>query len=94
MTNEKIAVLLPCFNEAGAIGQTVSSFRTSLPNADIYVYDNNSTDNTIAEASEAGAIIRTEPRQGKGEVVRRMFSDIEADIYVMADGDNTYDASI
>ncbi|MFV0449961.1 MAG: glycosyltransferase family 2 protein [Vibrio sp.] len=88
-----IAVLLPCFNEEGAIGHTVIDFKQQLPQATIYVYDNNSTDNTIAEAKAAGAIVRKETRQGKGEVVRRMFADVDADIYVMADGDETYDTS-
>jgi len=89
----KIAVLLPCYNEEGAIAKTVADFRTALPDADIYVYDNNSTDRTAEVARAAGAIVRTEPAQGKGNVVRRQFADIEADIYVMADGDDTYDAS-
>lgn len=88
-----IAVLLPCFNEEGAIGRTVIDFKQQLPQATVYVYDNNSTDNTIAEAKAAGAIVRKEVRQGKGEVVRRMFADVDADIYVMADGDETYDTS-
>ncbi|MGF1746058.1 glycosyltransferase family 2 protein [Vibrio minamisatsumaniensis] len=92
--NKNIAVLLPCFNEAGAVGRTVASFQQALPNATVYVYDNNSTGTTVEEALKAGAIVRYESRQGKGEVVRRMFSDIDADIYVMADGDDTYDASI
>ncbi|MEZ9709685.1 glycosyltransferase family 2 protein [Vibrio breoganii] len=94
MNNLDIAVLLPCYNEQGAIGDTVKAFKKALPNATIYVYDNNSTDDTIKEAQEAGATIRKEYRQGKGEVVRRMFADIQADIYIMADGDNTYDASV
>ncbi|MFA0373178.1 glycosyltransferase family 2 protein, partial [Vibrio sp. 10N.222.54.F6] len=94
MKNQTIAVLLPCYNEAGAVGKTVISFQQALPNSTIYVYDNNSTDNTIEEAMQADAVVRHESRQGKGEVVRRMFSDVEADIYVMADGDDTYDASI
>ncbi|MEZ8118414.1 glycosyltransferase family 2 protein [Vibrio splendidus] len=94
MKNQTIAVLLPCYNEAGAVGKTVTSFQQALPNSTIYVYDNNSTDNTIEEAMQAGAIVRHESRQGKGEVVRRMFSDVEADVYVMADGDDTYDASV
>ncbi|MFA0448950.1 glycosyltransferase family 2 protein [Vibrio breoganii] len=94
MNNLDIAVLLPCYNEQGAVGDTVKAFKESIPSAIIYVYDNNSTDSTIKEAKEAGAIIRKECRQGKGEVVRRMFADIQADIYVMADGDNTYDASV
>jgi hypothetical protein len=88
-----IAVLIPCFNEASTIGDVVKSFRVALPNARIYVYDNNSRDNTAAIAREAGAIVRREPLQGKGHVVRRMFSDIEADVYVMVDGDATYDAA-
>ncbi len=87
-----IAVLLPCYNEEGAIGDTIRQFRSVLPDSDIYVYDNNSTDGTVNEALEAGANVKFEYRQGKGEVVRRMFSDIDADIYIMADGDNTYDA--
>ncbi len=88
----KIAVLIPCYNEARPIAQVVANFRKSLPAADIYVYDNNSTDDTVAIAKKAGAIVRHEPQQGKGNVVRRMFSDIEADVYVMVDGDNTYEA--
>ena len=88
-----IAVLIPCFNEASTIGEVVKSFRVALPNARIYVYDNNSHDHTAAVAREAGAIVRREPLQGKGHVVRRMFSDIEADVYVMVDGDATYDAA-
>ncbi|MDR9394616.1 MAG: glycosyltransferase family 2 protein [Roseovarius sp.] len=89
----EIAVLIPCHNEAAAIGTVVRDFRAALPDARIYVYDNNSSDNTAAVARAAGAIVRREPRQGKGHVVRRMFADIEADIYVMVDGDDTYDAS-
>jgi glycosyltransferase involved in cell wall biosynthesis len=88
-----IAILLPCHNEQGAIGDTIQQFRQALPESHIYVYDNNSTDNTVAEALEAGAMVKSESRQGKGEVIRRMFADIDADIYVMADGDNTYDAA-
>jgi glycosyltransferase involved in cell wall biosynthesis len=88
-----IAVILPCYNEAAAIAQTVAAFRASLPDAIIYVYDNNSSDATCAVAAEAGAIVRSEKMQGKGNVVRRMFADIEADIYIMADGDATYDAA-
>jgi glycosyltransferase involved in cell wall biosynthesis len=88
-----IAVLLPCYNEEAAIAQTVAGFRAALPNAAIYVYDNNSRDRTVAVAREAGAIVRTERMQGKGNVVRRMFADVDADIYVMADGDATYDAA-
>jgi glycosyltransferase involved in cell wall biosynthesis len=89
----RIAVLLPCYNEEAAIGQTIAGFRAALPGAAIYVYDNNSKDRTREVAAEAGAIVRSERMQGKGHVVRRMFADIEADIYVMADGDATYDAS-
>lgn len=94
MKVQTIAVLLPCFNEAGAVGKTVADFQRALPSATIYVYDNNSADGTVKEALQAGAVVRHEYRQGKGEVVRRMFSDIDADIYIMADGDDTYDASI
>jgi glycosyltransferase involved in cell wall biosynthesis len=93
MNRLRIAVLLPCYNEEAAIAQTVAGFRAALPDAPIYVYDNNSSDRTREVAAEAGAIVRTERMQGKGHVVRRMFADIEADIYVMADGDATYDAA-
>jgi glycosyltransferase involved in cell wall biosynthesis len=89
----RIAVILPCYNEAAAIGTTVAGFRAALPAAAIYVYDNNSSDGTAAAAAAAGAIVRTERMQGKGHVVRRMFADVEADVYVMADGDATYDAA-
>ena len=89
----RIAVLLPCYNEEAAIAQTIAGFRASLPQATIYVYDNNSSDRTRGLAAEAGAIVRTEKMQGKGHVVRRMFADVEADIYVMADGDSTYDSA-
>ena len=88
-----IAVLIPCYNEAHSIGDVVKSFRVAIPHARIFVYDNNSQDNTVAVARDAGAIVRREPLQGKGHVVRRMFSDIEADVYVMVDGDATYDAA-
>ncbi len=88
----RIAVLLPCYNEEAAIAATVEGFRTALPNATVYVYDNNSRDKTKAVAKAAGAVVRTETQQGKGHVVRRMFADIEADVYLMADGDLTYDA--
>ena len=88
-----IAVLIPAYNEAKTIADVVKSFRAALPNAGIFVYDNNSHDNTATIAREAGAIVRREPLQGKGHVVRRMFSDIEADVYVMVDGDATYDAA-
>jgi glycosyltransferase involved in cell wall biosynthesis len=87
----RIAVLLPCYNEEAAIAQTVAGFRAALPGASVYVYDNNSADRTMEVAAATGAIVRTERMQGKGNVVRRMFADIEADVYVMADGDSTYD---
>ena len=89
----RIAVLLPCYNEEAAIGQTVAGFRAALPGAAIYVYDNNSRDRTREVAAAAGAIVRSERMQGKGNVVRRMFADVEAEVYVMADGDATYDAA-
>lgn len=89
----RIAVLLPCYNEEAAIGATVAGFAAALPGAAIYVYDNNSRDRTVAVARGAGAVVRTERMQGKGHVVRRMFADVDADIYVMADGDATYDAA-
>ncbi|PCD03604.1 glycosyl transferase [Sphingomonas spermidinifaciens] len=89
----RIAVILPCYNEEAAIGQTVAGFRAALPTARIYVYDNNSRDRTTEVARAAGAIVRTERVQGKGAVVRRMFADVDADVYVMADGDATYDAA-
>jgi len=87
----KIAVLLPCYNEEAAIAATVAGFRAALPQATIYVYDNNSTDRTREVAAKAGAVVRSERQQGKGHVVRRMFADVDADVYVMADGDLTYD---
>ncbi|WP_298016764.1 glycosyltransferase family 2 protein [uncultured Parasphingopyxis sp.] len=87
-----MAVILPCYNEEAAIARTVADFRAALPTATIYVYDNNSSDRTAAVADAAGAIVRRERMQGKGHVVRRMFADVDADIYVMADGDETYDA--
>jgi len=90
----KVAVLLPCYNEEGAIGETVRAFRAALPDAKIYVYDNNSTDRTSEVARAQGAIVGVERMQGKGHVVRRMFADIEADVYVLADGDATYDATM
>jgi glycosyltransferase involved in cell wall biosynthesis len=92
-TGLRVAVILPCYNEAAAIAQTVASFRAALPDAAIYVYDNNSRDGTVDVARAAGAIVRTERIQGKGAVVRRMFADVDADVYVMADGDATYDAA-
>jgi glycosyltransferase involved in cell wall biosynthesis len=92
MTEPRIAVLLPCYNEDAAIAQTVAGFRAALPTATIYVYDNNSQDRTVEVARAAGAVVRSERMQGKGNVVRRMFADVDADVYVMADGDATYDA--
>ncbi|QDX25353.1 glycosyltransferase [Sphingomonas suaedae] len=92
VTEPRIAVILPCYNEEAAIAQTVAAFRAALPDAAIYVYDNNSADRTVEVARAAGATVRTERMQGKGNVVRRMFADVDADIYVMADGDATYDA--
>ena len=89
----RIAVLLPCYNEEAAAAPTIAAFRAALPGADIYVYDNNSTDRTREVAERSGAIVRSERMQGKGHVVRRMFADVEADVYVMADGDATYDAA-
>src|SRR3954454_3659419 len=89
----RIAVLVPCFNEAAAVARVIADFRESLPGAEVYVYDNNSSDRTRAIAAEAGAEVRSERRQGKGHVVRRMFADIEADIYVLVDGDATYHAA-
>jgi len=93
MGRPRIAVLVPCFNEAQTIAQVVRDFREALSGAAIYVYDNNSTDETASNASAAGAIVRNEPRRGKGNVVRRMLSDVEAEIYVLVDGDGTYDAA-
>ena len=89
----RIAVLVPCYNEEVAIPRVVSDFRAALPHATIYVYDNNSKDGTIPAARAAGAVVRTERLQGKGHVIRRMFADIEADFYVLVDGDDTYDAA-
>jgi glycosyltransferase involved in cell wall biosynthesis len=91
--NPEIAVLVPCYNEETAIADVIADFRRALPSASIYVYDNNSSDRTAEIAKQAGAIVRNEPLQGKGNVVRRMFADVEADIFVMVDGDNTYDAA-
>jgi glycosyltransferase involved in cell wall biosynthesis len=89
----RVAVLVPCFNEEAAVATVVADFRKALPAADIFVYDNNSSDRTVTVAREAGAQVRSERRQGKGHVVRRMFADIDADIYVLVDGDATYDAA-
>ena len=89
-----VAVLVPCLDEEGTIGRVVRAFREALPGATVYVYDNNSTDGTVAAATAAGAVVRRESRQGKGSVVRRMFADVEADVYVMVDGDATYDPAV
>ena len=86
----KIAVLIPCYNEEIAVPMVIRDFRNELPEADIYVFDNNSTDRTMEVAREAGAIVRSESEKGKGNVVRRMFADVEADIYILVDGDDTY----
>ena len=88
----RIAVLVPCYNEEKSIAKVIADFRAALPHAAVYVYDNNSTDKTIHAAVQAGAMVRREQHQGKGHVVRRMFTDVEADIYVLVDGDATYDA--
>jgi glycosyltransferase involved in cell wall biosynthesis len=88
----EVAVLVPCYNEERAIGKVIGDFRAALPGATIYVYDNNSRDGTVEAAKRAGAVVRRETHQGKGYVVRRMFNDIEADVYVLVDGDATYDA--
>ncbi len=90
---DNIAVLIPCYNEQNTIRKVVEDFKNALPTAQIYVYDNNSTDNTIAEAEAAGAIVRKEPRQGKGNVLRTMFRDIDARCYIITDGDDTYPSS-
>lgn len=88
----RVAVLIPCLNEEAAIGKVVADFRSNLPDADVYVYDNASDDRTSEVAAEAGAIVKMEPQRGKGNVIRRMFADVDADIYLMVDGDDTYDA--
>ena len=92
MNNKKIAILIPCYNESLTIKKVINDFQRELPEADIYVYDNNSTDNTYVIALNEGAIVKKEPRQGKGNVIRQMFFDIEADYYLMVDGDDTYPA--
>jgi cellulose synthase/poly-beta-1,6-N-acetylglucosamine synthase-like glycosyltransferase len=84
-----VVILVPCYNEESAIAKVVADFRTALPAATVYVYDNNSTDHTVEAAQQAGGVVRRESHQGKGHVVRRMFNDIEADIYVLVDGDAT-----
>ena len=91
MDSLRIAVILPCYNEEAAIAETIAGFRSTLPGATIYVYDNNSRDRTVELARASGATVRAERQQGKGHVVRRMFADVDADVYVMADGDLTYD---
>ena len=88
----RIAVLVPCYNEAATIGEVVRDFRRALPTSSIYVFDNNSADDTLEIAARAGATVRSVPYQGKGNVIRRMFADVEADAYVLVDGDGTYDA--
>ena len=93
MTEPRIAVLVPCRDEEAAVGEVVRGFRAALPGATVYVYENNSTDRTREVAAAAGAVVRSESQPGKGSVVRRMFADIEADAYVLVDGDGTYDAS-
>ena len=94
LSNQRIAVIVPCYNEALTIGNIVRDFNACLPQAAVYVFDNNSSDATIAVARQAGAIVRSVPLQGKGNVIRRMFADVDADIYIMVDGDDTYDASV
>jgi glycosyltransferase involved in cell wall biosynthesis len=92
-TGQRVAVLVPCFNEEATVAKVVADFRAALPEAAIYVYDNNSADGTVDVARAAGALVRRELHQGKGNVVRRMFADVDADIYVLVDGDATYDAA-
>ncbi len=93
MRTPSVAVLVPCYNEAATIGGVVADFRAALPDARVYVYDNNSSDETVKVARDSGAIVRVERRQGKGHVMRRMFADVEADIYILVDGDGTYEAA-
>ncbi len=88
----RVAVIVPCLNEEATVGRVVREFRAALPGCEVYVFDNGSGDGTIAAAGRAGATVRDEPRPGKGNVVRRMFADVEADVYVLVDGDATYDA--
>ena len=92
LAGHRIAILVPCYNEAATIGAIIGDFGRCLPQAPVYVFDNNSTDATVAIARAAGAVVRQVPQQGKGNVIRRMFADIEADVYIMVDGDDTYDA--
>jgi glycosyltransferase involved in cell wall biosynthesis len=89
-----VVVLVPCYNEEASVDKVVRDFKASMPDATVYVYDNGSTDDTVAVAAAAGAEVRREPRKGKGNVVRRMFQDVEADVYVLVDGDDTYDAAV
>ena len=89
---DKIAVLIPCYNEEKTVAKVIHDFQKSLPDAVIYVYDNNSTDRTVQIAEEAGAIVRHEYKQGKGNVIRRMFREVDAECYIMTDGDDTYPA--
>ena len=89
---DEIAILIPCYNEATTIRKVVTDFRTVLPSSTIYVYDNNSTDRTAVIAEVAGAIVRHEPHQGKGNVIRRMLAEIDAECYILVDGDDTYPA--
>ena len=91
---DKVAVLIPCYNEESTIQNVVSEYKSILPDSTVYVYDNNSDDDTYNVAQNAGAIVRKEEYQGKGNVIRRMFSDIEADVYLVVDGDMTYDSSV
>ena len=91
---KKIAILIPCYNEEITVAKVITDFKKELPDALIYVYNNNSTDNTLQIAYENGAIVKNEYRQGKGNVVRSMFRDIDADVYVLVDGDNTYPANM
>ena len=93
VADPRVAVLVPCYNEAFTVAGVVTSFQAALPSATVYVYDNNSTDDTAERARAAGAVVRRETLQGKGNVIRRMFADIDADIYVLVDGDGTYDAA-
>ena len=93
LSGPRIAVLVPCLDEAATIGEVVAGFQASLPGCVVHVYDNGSTDGTARLAAEAGAVVRTEPIPGKGRVVRRMFAEVDADVYVMADGDGTYDSA-
>ena len=94
LLNHRIAILLPCYNEATTVATIIRDFNRYLPQAAVYVFDNNSSDDTVAIARAAGAVVREVHQQGKGNVIRRMFADIEADVYIMVDGDDTYDASV